>query len=152
MANLNSTRALAFHAAAHAVLAHSMGRAVVLVDITDHEDHTTIRDIEPQNQFEAQELIVIRLAGVYAQARIAGSTILAAVRNGGEADYEAAAKLARSITEAGYAKSESALWSQCEWEVDMQLKEHWPRVQRVAQALEARGKLTAEEFAVLYRS
>jgi hypothetical protein len=129
-----------------------MGRAVELVDIRGNEDRITISGIEPQNQFEAQENVVIKLAGFYAQARVCGSTLLAALRNGGQADYDEAARLAQYIVDAGYAKSKSELWSQAEWEVDQYLKLNWSCVERVAVALEARGTLTAEEFAVLYRS
>jgi hypothetical protein len=112
------------------------GRVVEHVDINDDD---TIANMAPTKQHEALETIAIKLSGVYAAVRAGGSALLGGFANGGLQDYAAATQIAEQILAAGYARHQDDIFCQAEWEIDMHLRQLWPRVQRVAAGLQQRG-------------
>jgi hypothetical protein len=100
-------------------------------------------------QHAAWEYLLVVLAGGYCEARLAKKSAAIVFLMTARDDYEAAQAPLQWLVEHGYAVDEKAAWQRAEAEVRDFLKVKWPQIERVANELLLRLRLSAEEVVAL---
>ena len=152
-----SREATAYHEAGHAVAAWNLGYRSIRASITaGHESAGEVRHESPlvgdEVEFDGSELarlrvervIIIRLAGPIAQKRHRRTSWR---RWHGGTDYAVAADLALRVCGSGEIASAFLKW--LDRRAKALVEEHWPAVERLANALLKRGVVTQDEIAAL---
>jgi hypothetical protein len=151
--------ASAYHESGHAVAAWKLGYRSIRASITAGDESAgEVRHESPlpsdQVEFDGSELarlrveriIIIRLAGPIAQKRYRRTSWR---RWHGGADHAVAADLALRVCGSGEIASAFLKW------LDLRAKalveEHWPAIERLANALLKRGALREDEIAALMK-
>ena len=143
------TKAICYHEAGHAILAWRKGRVYEASVIPDsnslgHVKLSFVGGIDPED-------IRICVAGCYAQAMWAKTSVGMWVLGGGQEDYDRAVRFANTIalftnqhiTE--YQVTGSGILDQAEKDARSWLKSLWPAVEAVSNALYTQHTLSGEQ-------
>lgn len=146
------SRAAAFHEAAHAVASIIVGKPPADTQIFANGsgvhwgDWHTWRTAAPSVEAALWEMILVFMAGPHVEARASKRSLRRVRMSNGVKDFVCADQLIEMMVERGYVASKKAGWRKADKHRRRFLLVCWPKIERVAMRLQARGIVRAGEL------
>ena len=139
-------RRAAYHEAAHAVARIHVGASPAGCEIRADGTGDTHGTGEPwrsasEGQYAAWEMLTYKLAGGYAEARVAKASAAFIFMTASKEDMESAQEVLIWLVKRRFAVDTDAAWLRAENETRRFLRERWADIERVAIALIDQGRL-----------
>lgn len=148
-------RSAAFHEAGHAVARIHVGFSATLTEVyADGSGMSHAQDggiCNGGSQYPVWNMLVVLLAGPWAEARYRKKGSLWVLSTTGKVDWRDAVRLMDWLTEHGFAADRNEAFERAEAETREMLKSRWNAIGRVAAALLQHRKLTADQVDALTR-
>jgi len=140
-----SRKAIAFHEAAHAVARLHVGAPATAVRIVGGGYTHGSRRWPGRGQERIWKWLLVLFAGSYAQAFMSRRSFARTIKTFGKLDLKEAARAIRWLVQRGYARNSLLALERVHWETFAFLALRWDAIERVADALHERGRLTARQ-------
>ncbi|WP_448172290.1 hypothetical protein [Rhizobacter fulvus] len=145
------SRAQAIHEAAHAVARVYVGAEIGSATVTTDGGGFVRGTGEPwkcrwSGQHAGWAYLLVLFAGGYAEARVSKRAAATVFLTNAKDDAQEAQQSLEMLVAQAFASDQNAAWLRAEADTREFLKGHWPAIERVADALQADGHVSASEL------